>query len=54
MTAANAAKAIFLRDAAIEFLDFTGKNNKLESDVYDKLHDLNELSHLKGDALKRD
>ena len=51
VTAANAAKAIFLRDAAIEFLDFTGKNNKLEGDVYDKLHDLNELSHLKGDAL---
>ena len=39
VAAANAAKIIFLQDAAIGFLKYTGKDkgNKLEKDVYTKL-----------------
>ena len=41
-TAANAAKIIFLRDAAIGFLKYTSKDkgNKLEKDLYTKLQKL--------------
>ena len=36
VTASNASKLFFLTDAAIEFLEFTGKSNgnRLEKDVY--------------------
>ena len=54
MTAANATKIIFLKDAAIAFLKFTGKDragNKLEQNVFSKLHDSSELDHLKADSL---
>ena len=53
VTASNAAKAVFLKEAAVEFLKFTGrdKGNKLERDVYLKLHDCNGLAALKADGL---
>lgn len=54
VSAANATKIFFLKDAAIEFLKFTGKDtagNKLERDVFAKLHDSNELDHLKAVSL---
>ena len=53
VTASNAAKILLLKDAAIQFLNFTGKNcgNKLEKEVYKKLQDSDELVHLKADAL---
>ena len=48
VTASNACKIIFLKDAAIDFLNFTGKHsgNKLERDVFAKLKDPTELVHL--------
>ena len=54
VTAANATKILFLKDAAIAFLKFTGKGsagNKLENAVFSKLHDSSELDHLKADSL---
>ena len=53
VTASNAGKFLFLREAALDFLLFTGKSegNKLERDVYRKLQDSKELSQLKADAL---
>ena len=54
VSAANAAKILFFKDAAIQFLKFTGKDrsgNKLERDVFAKLHDSAELAHLKADSL---
>ena len=54
VSAANVTKIVFLKDAAIEFLKFTGKDtagNKLERDVFAKLHDSIELDHLKADSL---
>ena len=54
VTSDNATKILFLKDAAIAFLKFTGKDrtgNKLEQDVFSKLHDSNELDHLKADSL---
>ena len=53
VTAANAAKIIFLRDAAIEFFKYTGKDkgNKLEKDVYTKLLNPTEIAQLRVDAL---
>ena len=54
VTAANAAKIVFLRDAAVEFLKYTGKDkkgNKLEKDVYAKLLNPTETVQLKVDAL---
>ena len=49
----NAAKILLLKNAAVEFVDFTGKNNgnKLERKVYKKLKHSDELAHLKADAL---
>ena len=50
----TATKILFLKDAAIELLKFTGKDragNKLERDVFAKLHDSTELAHLKADSL---
>ena len=54
VTASNACRVIFLKDAAIEYLRFTGKGmagNKLERDVFCKLQDPLELAHLKVDSL---
>ena len=54
VTAANATKVLFLRKAAISFLEFTGRNingNKLDKDLYVKLKDPNELVQLKADGL---
>ena len=53
VSAANAAKVLFLKNAALEFLEFTIKNqgNKLEKEVYSKLQDANILAQLKADAL---
>ena len=53
VSAANGCKILFLKDAAIEFLKFTGKDcgNRLERDVFAKLHDSIELAHLKADSL---
>ena len=48
VTTANATKILFLKDAAIAFLKFTGKDksgNKLELDIFSKLHDSSELDH---------
>ena len=53
VTASNACKVLILKDAAIAFLTFTGKNygNKLERDVFAKLQDAVELAHLMADSL---
>ena len=53
VTASNAGKVLFLREAALDFLQYTGKNdgNKLEREVFKKLEDPDELAHLKVDAL---
>ena len=53
VTAANACKIVFLKDAAIGFLKFTGKDsgNRLERDVLTKLQDPIELAHLIADSL---
>ena len=53
VSAANAAKIFFLARLAIEFLEYTGKNegNKLELALYRKLQDSQELACLKADAL---
>ena len=54
VSAANAAKILFRKHSAIKFLKFTGKDtsgNKLEQDVFAKLHDSAELAHLKADGL---
>ena len=52
VTASNAGKVLFLREAALDFLQYTGKNNgnKLEREVFKKLEDPNKLEHLKVDA----
>ena len=53
VTASNAGKVLFLREAALDFLQYTSKNNgnKLEREVFKKLEDPDELAHLKVDAL---
>lgn len=53
VSAANAAKILFLKNAALEFLEFTSKNqgDKLEKEVYRKLQDATILVQLKADAL---
>lgn len=53
VSAANACKILFLRNAALEYLKYTGKDvgNKLERDVFLKLQDPVELSHLAADSL---
>ena len=53
VSAANACKVLYFRNAAIKYLKFTGKDagNKLEQDVLLKLQDPFELSHLKADSL---
>ena len=53
VTASNVSKLFFLRDAVIQFLEYTGKSggNRLERDVYAKLKKNEELAHLKVDGL---
>lgn len=53
VTAANAGKVLFLREAAISFLKYTGKDkgNKLEQSVFENLQDSHALAHLKADAI---
>ena len=53
VSAANASKKFLLKDAAIEYLKFTGKNlgNQLERTVYVKLQDPLELTLLRADGL---
>jgi len=53
VTAANGAKIVFLKKAALQFLKYTGKDdgNKLEKEVYRKLQESSELAQLKADAL---
>ena len=53
VSAANATKILFLVNAAIEFLQYTGKDegNNLEHTVFNKLCDVELLAMLKADAL---
>jgi len=53
VSASNACKIFFLAKAALEFLEYTGKEkgNNLEQTVYSKLQDAGELSRLKADAI---
>ena len=53
VTAANATKIVFLREAAVHFLKYTGRDagNKLERDLYAKLLDTTEVAQLKADGL---
>jgi hypothetical protein len=53
VTAANAAKIYFLKEAAVEFFKYTGKNtgNKLEREVLEKLYDGEKLLYLKADSM---
>lgn len=54
VTAANASKVLFLKDAAVSFLRYTFrhvKGNKLEEDLFAKLNSPAELIHLKLDGL---
>ena len=53
VTACNAGKILFLQEAALEFLLYTGNDagNRLEQDVFRKLQDPQELVQLKADAL---
>ena len=53
VTAANAGKVPFLRQAAISLLKYTRKDkgNKLEQSVYEKLQDIDTLAQLKADAI---
>ena len=53
VTASNAAVIMYLRKAAISFLEYTGRNlngNKLEKDLHLKLNNFYEIVHLKADA----
>ena len=53
VSAANATKIYFLKDAAIDYLKYTGKNkgNKLEKSVYAKLQEPHQLTLLRADGL---
>jgi hypothetical protein len=54
VTAANAGKVLFLQEAAINFLKYTGKDregNKLEQIILEKLQYSSILAHRKVDAL---
>ena len=53
VSAANAAKIIFLKNAALHFLKYMGKDtgNKLERDIYMKLLDSTEITQLIADGL---
>ena len=51
-TAANALKVLYLSEAVVSFLKYTGKDygNKLEREVFRKLQDPEELCNLKADG----
>ena len=53
VTASNASKLFFLKDAVMQFLEYSGKSdgNRLERDIYAKLKKNEELAHLKVDGL---
>ena len=53
VTAANASKIVFLADAAVQFMKYMGKDagNKLETELYAKLMDNNEMAQLRADGL---
>lgn len=53
VTAANALKVLYLNEAAISFLNYTGRDsgNRLEREVFKKLQDPEELCNLKADGL---
>ena len=53
VSAANAMRIVLLRDAAIEFLKYSAREDgtKLEKEVYEKLLDENQISFIKVDAL---
>ena len=53
VSAANATRILFLVDAAVHYLEYTGKDegNRLESTVFKKLHSTELLAKLKADAL---
>ena len=53
VSASNAARIVFLADAAIAFLKYTGKEsgNKLEADVFVKLKNVEEMAMLRVDAM---
>jgi len=53
VSASNACKILFLTKAALEFLQYTGKDtgNNLEQIIYRKLQDTSELSRIKADAI---
>ena len=53
VSAANAAKIVFLAEAAVCFLKYTGKDvgNKLETDLLMKLLDKNKIAQLRADGL---
>ena len=53
VTAANAGKVLFLREAALSFLVHAGKHNgnKLKQTVFEKLHDSNVIVCLKAYAI---
>ena len=53
VTAANAAKIFFLKDAAVTFLKYTGKDsgNRLERDLLGKLLNEIEIAHVRIDAM---
>ena len=53
VSAANAAKILFLKKAVLEFLEYTSKSqrNKLEKEVNHKLQYPTVLVQLKADAL---
>ena len=53
VSATNATRILFLTNAAMEYLLYTGKDkgNNLERTVYKKLHDVELLGKLKADAL---
>ena len=54
VSAANAARIFFLKEAALEFIRCTGKDqygNKLEQSIYDELLNPLEIAYLKADSL---
>lgn len=53
VSASNAARIVFLAEAAAEFLRYTGKQsgNKLEIEVYMKLMSVDEMARLRVDAI---
>ena len=53
VSASNAAKIFFLKEAAIDFLEYSGRvdGNNLERTLYQKLKDTEEVAQLKADGI---